>query len=301
MFETHQKTWFGQRGLGRPVLGSAETIGAATPARVRKYFASHYHPKGLIFALAGHLPPKTFSQAAGLIKEWQGPGNGSGAGDRPVVDSPPPRSFPLHLYHRPNLGASYLTLTLPIPGYTHPGRFPAMMLSRALGADSSSRLFVEVREKRGLCYDVGATAVFYKNQGYFEVYATTGHPNLTQVLCLCVDQLKKLAAKGLKEDERNRVAQQVRGGFLMSQEGTPNTMNRLASNQYVFGKPWTEKDFMATLKKQTAHRLNDFAAEYLANPDFSISLLTSTAQAQAVAKSLKTHGFAPAQVLPLEA
>ncbi len=300
LFEAHLRRWYGGGGLGLPVLGTPQSIGAATPQVVRRYFHDHYHAQGLIMAVAGQLLPKPMAQLRRKVAAWQGPGGAVGTPRTPVEHSPPV-PVPAALYHRDNLGASYLTITLPIPGYGDPRRLSAVLLARALGADSSSRLFIEVREKRGLCYDVGATTGFYRNQGYFEVYATTSHKNLPEVLRLCRQELSRLVNKGLSEEEFRRVKEQVRGGYLMSQEGTSSALNRLVSNQYIHGKPLTEKDFQREMRRQTLERVNAFAKDVLKGAEVSISVLTQDDHVRAATRSMKTCGMAPGDVAPLSA
>ena len=119
----------------------------------------------------------------------------------------------------------------------HPKRYIAYVLNTLLGGGMSSRLFQEIREKRGKAYSVYSFSSSYKDAGYFGVYAGTSVESTEEVVELILKELKKMAAGEIKEEELNRTRGQLVGSMMLGLESTDSWMSHIARNEIYYGQP----------------------------------------------------------------
>jgi predicted Zn-dependent peptidase len=140
------------------------------------------------------------------------------------------------------------------------------VLNAVLGGGMSSRLFQEVREKRGLAYSVYSFAQAYSDAGYFGLYAGCAPAKLDQVLALMRAELERLAERGISEDELERGIGQLRGGLVLGMEDTGSRMSRLGKAELVYGEYVGLEEALHRIGSVTAEQVQDLAADLAGRP-----------------------------------
>jgi predicted Zn-dependent peptidase len=220
--------WRGH-SLGRPILGTRDTVGSFDRKRLVDYFGRHYTPKNMIIAAAGHLE---HSRIVDLVAKEFG-------------DLPPGRAVPcdhapvphpaIGTHHKKNLEQAHICLGTPAYPHTHKKRYAAYVLSTVLGGGMSSRLFQKIREERGLVYAVFSGLSAFRDTGYLSVYAGTSKENVRQVVDLIVEEFKQLKTKLLPDEELQRAKDYLKGSMLLGLESTGSRMSNLARQEIYFG------------------------------------------------------------------
>jgi predicted Zn-dependent peptidase len=210
-----------QHPLGRQVIGYPEVISRLTRDDLLDYLAAYYVPERMIVVAAGNLDHDAL--VAEIDRHF---GDVTGTAPprelRPVVPQ-----FTEARLNRP-LEQSHFSMGSEGIPECDPDRWAGRVLSLMLGGGMSSRLFQEIREKRGLCYSIGTEMISYREGGMFVVYADTSPAQLDEVRDLCRQELLNVAEHGITEDELQRAKNQVRAGTLLSLDDTGSRMNRLA-------------------------------------------------------------------------
>jgi predicted Zn-dependent peptidase len=145
----------------------------------------------------------------------------------------------------------HIVLGFPSVGYGDPDYYPTLLLSTLLGGGMSSRLFQEIREKRGLCYSISAHASSFADGGVFDVYTGTGEDEMAELIPALIDQLR-LARLAPAQSEVRRAKAQMRAGLLMSLESTNARMDALGANLLIFGRDMTPEEVSAKVEAVTA-------------------------------------------------
>ena len=215
--------------LGREVLGDKSTITAMTRDDIRTYFGAHYRPGSIVVAAAGKVDHDQL--AAGVERRFSGP---AGAGPvRHLQPLPPAR--PLVVSTR-STEQAHLVVGLRAPARDDEDRFAFAVLNQLLGGGMSSRLFQEVREKRGLVYSVYSYRAAYLETGLLGIYAGTSPARATTVLQLIDNELDRLLQEEIPERELAVARGHVKGSLVLSLEETSSRMSRIGRSQLVHGE-----------------------------------------------------------------
>jgi predicted Zn-dependent peptidase len=220
---------FGDTPLGRPVLGTIETISGISRRSINAFYRRTYRPESMVIAAAGNLDHDTVvRQVRAAFQSVLDPSVEARAAR--TVRRPRAHEAGVSVTKRPTEQAH---LVLGVPGITRsdPRRYALSILSTALGGGMSSRLFQEVREKRGLAYSVYSYAQGYSDDGMFGVYVGCLPAKVDTVLDVCLTQLQAVADHGLTDEEIVRGKGQVRGGTVLGQEDTGARMTRIAKSE----------------------------------------------------------------------
>ncbi len=254
---------FGPTPLGRPILGTIETIESITPRAIRGFYRRQYRPENMVVSAAGNVDHATVVRlvrkafgAAGFLDgdaEPTLPRTGAfrtrGAGDVRVLTKTTEQA----------------NVVLGVPGIARDDerRFALGVLNAALGGGMSSRLFQEIREKRGLAYSVFSFASHYADTGMFGVYAGCMPKKIDDVLEISRDELAKVAAHGLTDDELARGKGQVRGGLVLGLEDTGSRMSRIGKAELLAGDLWSTADVLAAIDAVTVDDVRQIAGGLL--------------------------------------
>jgi predicted Zn-dependent peptidase len=239
----------GAHPLGRPIGGTPETINAVGRDDIQAHYAEHYQAPGLVVTVAGGVDHEQVCDlvAASLARSgWAMPADGAPYSRRLTEDTSgfvpasaangsadvPSR---LIVVNRPTEQANVVVGTTALVA-TDPRRYSMSVLNAVLGGGMSSRLFQEIREKRGLAYSVYSFASGYSDSGYFGLYAGCTPAKVDEVLALLVSELRRLAADGVPEDELVRAHGQLSGGLVLGLEDTGSRMSRLGKAELVHGE-----------------------------------------------------------------
>ncbi len=231
--------------LGREVLGDKSTITAMTRDDIRSYFGSHYRPESIVVAAAGKIDHDQL--VAGVERRFTGP---AGAGPRRVPQALAP-ARPLIVSTRPTEQA-HLVVGLRAPGRDDEDRFAFAVLNQLLGGGMSSRLFQEIREKRGLVYSVYSYRAAYLECGLLAVYAGTSPARATTVLRLIDQELDRLLQEEIPERELAVARGHVKGSLVLSLEETSSRMSRIGRSQLVHGEVLTLDELVERTAAVTA-------------------------------------------------
>jgi predicted Zn-dependent peptidase len=218
---------FGSHPLGRPVVGTAEVISTVSRRAISAYHRTMYMPGNVVVGAAGNLDHnelvRLLEQAERKVHEP--PARGRRV--RPPLVKPSPPSV---RFVRKDTEQYHVCLGAPGIARSDRRRYAASLLDAILGGSASSRLFQEIREKRGMAYAVYSFASQYTDTGQIGLYVGTREENLDDCLTIAVEQIEDVAAGNLKPDELERAKENLKGRVLLSMESTSNRMSRLGKS-----------------------------------------------------------------------
>jgi predicted Zn-dependent peptidase len=255
--ELHAKLIMGRHPLSRPILGRESTIAKITRRHLLEYIDAHYRPEEIVVAVAGnfhqHQLEKTMDRTFGRYRKSSG--NISRKRWPPVPQGGV-------LMKRKPLEQVHLCVGFKGVAAGHKDRYAVYALNTVLGGSVSSRLFQEIREKRGLSYSVYSFLSGYSDVGTITVYAGTRAREVGQVLDLISREIRKLAKEGIDGAELTRTKDQMKGSLMLSLESSHSRMNKLAKDELIAGTHTTLQDVIADIDGvteqqvfQTAHDL----------------------------------------------
>jgi predicted Zn-dependent peptidase len=222
VFDVFGEAVFGDHPLGRAVIGSADVVGATTAAGLHDFHAAHYVPGDVVIAAAGSLEHDAVVE---LAKAIDIPGRVKAAG----VPALPADLTPRVRFLRKDTEQYHLTIGGPGLARDDERRFALRVLDNILGGTSSSRLFQEIREHRGLAYNVFSFQSLYAQGGQIGLYLGTRPDNVAPALQVVADELERLRGGGVTDDELERSKENVKGRIVLSLESTASRMNRLGA------------------------------------------------------------------------
>lgn len=259
------QTMFGETPLGRPVLGTVDTINALTADRIRRFYKKHYDPTHLVVAAAGNVDHNK------VVRQVRAAFEKAGALTRTDAEPIGPRggtkrirtSGRVELINRKTEQA-HVVLGMPGLARTDERRWALGVLNTALGGGMSSRLFQEVREKRGLAYSVYSYTSGFADTGLFGVYAGCRPSQVHDVLRICRDELDKVASDGLTDEEIRRAVGQLSGSTVLGLEDTGAIMNRIGKSELCWGDQMSVDDMLARIAAVTPDDVRAVAQDVLA-------------------------------------
>ncbi|MVA77138.1 insulinase family protein [Auraticoccus sp. F435] len=247
--------------LGRPVIGSPGSIRALTRDQVVSFWRRHYRPSSLVVAASGRVDHDA-------LVEWLRPLDEVSQPHRARRTAAPPRA------HRPGVSVlrrptEQCTVSVAFPGFGvfDDRRYPLGVLGTVLGGGMSSRLFVEVRERRGLTYAIDAGELTYSDAGVFTIEFQSTPDRVDQILSLVRDQLAEVVAHGVTDDELARAKGQLRGQTVLAYESPAARMSRLGGSE-LSGDTRTLADLLAGYDAVDGEDVRAVAREVLAEPPF---------------------------------
>jgi predicted Zn-dependent peptidase len=253
---------FGEGQLSRPVLGSVESIESISRTAINGYYRRRYRPQDMVVAAAGNVDHATVVRlvrkafgAAGMLDGHAEP-TAPRAGRQIRTESG------VRVVRRTTEQAN-VVLGGPGVARTDERRFALGVLNAALGGGMSSRLFQEVREKRGLAYSVYSYHAQYADTGLFGVYAGCVPRKVDEVLAICRDEIAKVAATGLTLDEIERGKGQLRGALVLGLEDTGSRMSRIGKAELVYGEQLAVDELLARIEGVTPDEVSAVAADLL--------------------------------------
>jgi predicted Zn-dependent peptidase len=215
--------------LGRSVIGRPEVIESLTRDQILAYLRQHYAPRRMVVAAAGNL---RHEEIVRMVQEYLGGLAGEAEPRSPVAPAFTAGDTCL------KRSTEQVHFCLGTRGYTQheDDRYALGILDAAVGGGMSSRLFQEVREKRGLCYAIGSYTASYREAGMFAVYAGTSPKNADTVRSLVQEELMKVAKDGLGEEELQRAKNQIRGAVLLGLDSMSGRMTRLGKSVLYYNR-----------------------------------------------------------------
>jgi predicted Zn-dependent peptidase len=222
VFDVLGEAIFGDHPLGRPVIGTADVVGATSAERLARFHAEHYAPGGVVIAAAGSLDHDAIVELARAIEV---PTRASAPTQLPLPDALAPRAR----FLRKDTEQYHLTLGGLGLARDDERRFALRVLDNIIGGTSSSRLFQEIREHRGLAYSVFSFQSLFAQTGQIGFYLGTRPDNVEPALQVVADELARLRSDGVTADELERSKENVKGRIVLALESTAARMNRLGA------------------------------------------------------------------------
>jgi predicted Zn-dependent peptidase len=218
---------FGSHALGRPVIGTAEVISSVSRRAISAYHRSMYVPENVVVGAAGNLDHNELLQLLERAEQKVRETPAKGRRVRPPLVKAPPPSV---RFVRKDTEQYHVCLAAPGIARSDRRRFAASLLDAILGGSASSRLFQEIREKRGMAYAVYSFASQYSDTGQIGLYVGTREENLDECLAIAAEQIDDIAAGNLKPNELERAKENLKGRILLSMESTSSRMSRLGKS-----------------------------------------------------------------------
>ncbi|SDJ68941.1 M16 family metallopeptidase [Streptomyces indicus] len=265
-------TMLGDTPLGRPVLGTVDTINALDATRIRRFYKKHYDPRHLVVAAAGNVDHAKVVRQVRAAFEKAGALRATDA--RPIAPRDGHRTLrtagKVELIER-STEQAHVVLGMPGLARTDDRRWALSVLNTALGGGMSSRLFQEVREKRGLAYTVYSYTSGFADCGLFGVYAGCRPNQVHDVLKICRDELDQVAQHGLTDEEISRAIGQLSGSTVLGLEDTGALMNRIGKSELCWGTHMSVDDMLARISAVTPDDVREVAREILGQrPSLSV-------------------------------
>jgi predicted Zn-dependent peptidase len=251
VFDRFTETAYRAQTIGRPILGTPETVQGFTAKQLHSFINRHYSADRMVVSAAGGI------EHAALVAEVEKRLGMFRARSDGKLPEPAHYVGGDYREHRDLMDAQFL---IGFEGRAYHVRdfYASQLLSMILGGGMSSRLFQEVREKRGLCYSVYAFHWGFSDTGLFGVHAATGQDDLEKLVPLILSELRRVS-EDLTEAEVDRARAQYRASLLMSAESASSRSGQIARQMILFGRTVTTEELMDRLSKITVERLKDLA------------------------------------------
>lgn len=243
-----QMVW-GNEGLGQSILGRRETIAAFTRDDLLSHIKRYYGSKDIVVACAGNFVPEDLM---GMLGRRLG---GLRHGSEPKKGTPPGFRGNVKVYTK-DISEAHICIGVPGISQTSEERYAFFLLNTILGAGVSSRLFQEIREKRGLAYSVYSFTSSYMDTGLWGVYAGVSKKRVMEVAELVVSEMLHLTDT-LSENELERAKKHLKGNLILSLESTSSRMNNIARQEMYFGRYISSDEIIESVERV---RLNDIRA-----------------------------------------
>ena len=252
---------FGTHALGRPVIGTADVISSITRRSIQGYHRAMYTPANIVVSAAGNIDhDRLVELVERAVTRREGAVNGKPKLRPPLVKVPKPRLR----FQRKDTEQYHVCVGAPGISRSDRRRFAASILDAILGGSASSRLFQEIREKRGLAYAVYSFLSQYADTGQVGVYVGTREDNLAATLAIAVEQIADIAAGNIPERELYRAKENLKGRVVLSMESTSTRMNRLGKSLITDSEILSLDRVVAEIEAVEAELVSELAATLLA-------------------------------------
>jgi predicted Zn-dependent peptidase len=264
--ELFTSTVWPDNSLGRPILGTRETIKALKHNDIVSYIDNYYHPKEIVISVAGNFEHARLVEMLDLH-----------FGKLARIGIAKKEAAPAftHAVTVKKKQLEQVQLCLGCKGlhYTHEDRFVISALNTVLGNSMSSRLFQEIREQNALAYSIYSYVTSYRDTGLLTVYAGTDPSNALEVVRLVVKEMKKIKEEGITPAEELRVKNQIKGSLILSLESSNSHMSRLARQEMYFGKYLSMDDIIKGVDKVMAEQVQRLAQQLFTRESTSLTIL----------------------------
>jgi predicted Zn-dependent peptidase len=261
-----QNFWNGH-SLGKPILGTPETVSAFTREKLQKWFRQCYAPNNMVITAAGHLQ---HTQLVDLVAErfQKLSPSGNGAADRKPEHAPHVTLRTKHELEQVHICIG--TQALPM---TDNRRFAVAVLNICLGGGMSSRLFQNIRERQGLAYSIFSELNSYRDTGLLSVYAGTSLETAGKLVRSVLEEFRRLKDESISEEELRRAKDHLKGATLLALEGSGQRMNNLARYHIYFNRHFAAPELIALLESVTAEDVQQLAREFFQSGRLAASVV----------------------------
>lgn len=266
--------------LARPILGKPATLKKLTGAALRDYRASHYLPENTVVSISGSFPDSIRSD---IVDRFSSLAPGKATPYRPATYKP------ALTLKRKATEQNHLTLAFPGLSYLSPRRFSLQLLSSILGGGMSSRLFQELREKRGLCYSVYSYGAGHEDTGLFNIYVALGRETEAEALRSIREVVEGFVQTGADADELERAREQSKANVLMGLESTQSRMSHMGRSLLFAGEILTPEDIISAYDAVTQESVLSLAQELFRFEEASLSAVGKVADRESYESAIAAH------------
>ena len=252
VFDLFQEAAYPTQPIGRTILGTVDSVRQFNPDTIRKYMRRNYVGDRMVIAAAGNVDHDGLVRVAEQRFAELVP-NGAPDPQRAEYQGGEERLISDH-------EQAHIVLGFEGRAYNSDGFYAAQVLASILGGGMSSRLFQEIRERRGLCYSVYSFHWAFADSGVFGVAAATGEDEVAELMPVVTDELRR-ATETISDEEVVRVRNQIRAGLLMSLESPSARAGQLARQQILWGRPIEMQETVERINRITAQRVRDVAEQ----------------------------------------
>jgi predicted Zn-dependent peptidase len=261
------QSFFRDHPLSYPILGSLHSVRRISRRKLLSCFDGNYHhPSRIIVSAAGKIEhEKLVDKFAPVLQSFT---------PEEIVSSENSFHPKATFFIRPKkLEQVHICLGTKGLSQAHPSRFTSYILNTILGGGMSSRLFQEIREKRGLAYTVYSYQSSYQDTGLFTIYMGVGEDSAEQSINLVIQELKRLKEEPVPDAELQAAKEQLKGNLLLASENTDNRMTRLAKSEIYFNKFITIEEVLKNIDKTTSEAVGNLAREIFQSEYLSLAIL----------------------------
>ncbi len=252
--------------LGRPILGTRETIRGLKHDDIISYINSYYSPREIVISVAGNFEHARLIE---LLNTHFGKLTRTGV---PKEEETPAFAHAVAV-RKKQLEQVQLCLGCRGLHYMHEDRYVISALNTVLGNSMSSRLFQEIREQNALAYSIYSYVTSYRDTGLLTVYAGTDPSNALNVVRLVMKELKKIKDEGITPAEEQRVKNQIKGSLILSLESSNSHMSRIARQEIYFGKYLSMDDIIKGVEKVTREQIQQLSRQLFNRENIALTVL----------------------------
>jgi predicted Zn-dependent peptidase len=266
VMERFTQAFWRDHPLGRPILGTKRSVSLLKRAQLAEFFDRVYRPANLVVAAAGHLEHNVASELVNRHFGALAPG-------RPLKNGGPPKpAAAIVTRSKKELEQVHLCMGTRACAQSHEDRYATYIMNTVLGGSMSSRLFQNVREKRGLVYSISSGVASYSDAGVLTVYAGTSLDSLDQVVQLTVAEFRRLRDEPVPAEELRRAKDHLKGSLMLSLENTSSRMNHMARQEIYFGRQFTLDEILQKIEAVSTHDVQRIAA-HIFKGELAVSVL----------------------------
>jgi predicted Zn-dependent peptidase len=258
--------WKGH-GLGKPILGTRDTVKKFRRDMLVDFYNRVYSPHNILVTAAGNLD---HSEIVQLVGE-----KFAGLSDRgiPPADSTPVCHAPVVMKKKDSLEQVHIAIGVPAYPLAHERRFPLYVLNIVLGGGMSSRLFQDIRERKGLAYAVYSELNLFSDTGCLSVYAGTGIETAKQVVASIIQEFRQLRDEWIGEEELRRAKDHLKGSLMLSLESTSSRMSNLARQELYFDHFMSLDEMLYSIESVTREEVLAIAQEFFNTENIALAVL----------------------------
>ncbi|WP_195573259.1 M16 family metallopeptidase [Paenibacillus sp. 1001270B_150601_E10] len=252
------KAAYGGHPLAYPILGTEETLHPMNTSDLRRYMKEHYTISNTVVAVAGNFDDSIVELLEKHFGHFQN--------DHEEHQAEVPAFHSQVLFQEKQTEQNHICLSLPGCSMSDPKLYAMVILNNVIGGGMSSRLFQEIREKRGLAYSVYSYHSSAADSGLFTVYIGTAPKQTQEVLDLTMEVLLDITRNGITEDELSKGKEQLKGSLILSLESTSSRMTRLGKNELMLGRHYTLDEMIARIEAVTMADVQDMIQKMVSEP-----------------------------------
>jgi predicted Zn-dependent peptidase len=256
-----------QHALGRSILGTRETISNFSREMINGYWRKIYTPANIIITAAGSVKHDKFVELVHRHFADVAPGR------KLKPQQPPASGAPRLVKHKKSIEQAHVMIGLPAYSATHENRFAAYTMNTLLGGGMSSRLFQNIREKRGLAYSVASEVSAYRDTGVLGVFAGTSKEAVPQVLSLIMAELAEIKTNLASAEDLKRTKDHLKGSLILGLESTNSRMSNLARQQIYFHRFPAIEETLDAIDAVTAEDVRNVARELFVPEKIGVAIL----------------------------